>query len=61
MLIEEKRQQMIELALTYGFTAKETVQCSQELDELLNIQLKQTLASQQNTIAPLKLGISLPE
>jgi len=43
MLIEEKRQQMIELALTYGFTAKETIQCSQELDELLNEYVKQTL------------------
>jgi stage 0 sporulation regulatory protein len=47
-LIEEKRQQMIELALVYGFTAKETVKCSQELDELLNIQLKKTLATQQD-------------
>jgi stage 0 sporulation regulatory protein len=46
VLIEEKRQQMIKLALVYGFTAKETVKCSQELDELLNIQLKQTLATQ---------------
>jgi len=42
MLIEEKRQQMIELALTYGFTAKETIQCSQELDELINEYVKQT-------------------
>ncbi|MED5051820.1 aspartyl-phosphate phosphatase Spo0E family protein [Anoxybacillus rupiensis] len=48
MLIEEKRQQMIELALTYGLTAKETIQCSQELDELLNIQLREALASKQH-------------
>jgi len=46
-LIEEKRQEMIELALLYGFTARETVQCSQELDQLLNIQLKETMSSQQ--------------
>ncbi len=43
MLIEKKRQQMIELALTYGFTAKETLQCSQELDELINLYVKETL------------------
>ncbi|WMV76930.1 MULTISPECIES: aspartyl-phosphate phosphatase Spo0E family protein [Geobacillus] len=42
LLIEEKRQQMIELALTYGFTAKETIQCSQELDRLINQYLQQT-------------------
>jgi len=46
-LIEEKRQEMIELALLYGLTAQETVRCSQELDQLLNIQLKETLSSQQ--------------
>lgn len=40
--IEEKRQQMIELALTYGFTAKETIECSQELDQLINQYLQQT-------------------
>jgi stage 0 sporulation regulatory protein len=42
ILIEEKRQQMIELALTYGFTAKETIECSQELDELINRYLRET-------------------
>jgi stage 0 sporulation regulatory protein len=46
--IEEKRQQMIELALIFGFAAKETVKCSQELDQLLNIQLRETLAAQQS-------------
>jgi stage 0 sporulation regulatory protein len=40
--IEEKRQQMIELALTYGFTAKETIECSQELDKLINRYLRET-------------------
>jgi stage 0 sporulation regulatory protein len=48
ILIEEKRQQMIELALIYGFTANETVKCSQELDQLLNIQLRETLAVNQD-------------
>jgi stage 0 sporulation regulatory protein len=43
VLIEEKRQQMIELAMTLGFTAKETIQCSQELDELINRYLQQTV------------------
>jgi stage 0 sporulation regulatory protein len=33
---------MIELALTYGFTAKETIECSQELDELINRYLRET-------------------
>ena len=40
--IEEKRQQMIELALTYGFTAKETIECSQELYKLINRYLLET-------------------
>ncbi|AMX84423.1 sporulation protein [Geobacillus subterraneus] len=44
LLIEEKRQQMIELALTHGFTAKETIHCSQELDQLINQYLRQTMA-----------------
>jgi stage 0 sporulation regulatory protein len=43
-LIEKKRKQLIELALTYGFSAKETIQCSQELDELLNMHLKEMIA-----------------
>jgi stage 0 sporulation regulatory protein len=42
-LIEKKRKQLIELALTYGFSAKETIQCSQELDELLNMHLKEMM------------------
>ncbi|MBA2874859.1 aspartyl-phosphate phosphatase Spo0E family protein [Thermaerobacillus caldiproteolyticus] len=48
ILIEEKRQQMIELALTYGFTAKETIQCSQELDELINLYFQETLPMSKN-------------
>lgn len=34
--IEQKREQMLTLAKTYGLTADVTVQCSQELDKLLN-------------------------
>jgi stage 0 sporulation regulatory protein len=49
MLIEKKRQQMIELALTYGFTAKETLQCSQELDELINLYVKEALLMPANS------------
>ncbi|NUK28699.1 aspartyl-phosphate phosphatase Spo0E family protein [Parageobacillus sp. VR-IP] len=51
VLIEEKRQQMIELALTYGFTAKETIQCSQELDELINRYLQQTVLTESPSLS----------
>lgn len=34
--IQQKRKQMIELGMKNGFTAKETIKCSQELDEFLN-------------------------
>jgi stage 0 sporulation regulatory protein len=37
LIIEAKRIKMITLAQEYGFTAKETIQCSQELDKLLNL------------------------
>ncbi|WP_026078584.1 aspartyl-phosphate phosphatase Spo0E family protein [Saccharococcus caldoxylosilyticus] len=51
VLIEEKRQQMIELALTYGFTAEETIQCSQELDELINRYLRQTVLTESPSLS----------
>ncbi|WNB91330.1 aspartyl-phosphate phosphatase Spo0E family protein [Bacillus sp. NEB1478] len=35
-LIEEKREVLLCLGKTFGLTAKETVICSQELDQLLN-------------------------
>jgi stage 0 sporulation regulatory protein len=38
--IELKRRKMTVLANRYGFTAWETVKCSQELDQLLNIYQK---------------------
>ncbi|WP_404449207.1 aspartyl-phosphate phosphatase Spo0E family protein [Sutcliffiella horikoshii] len=41
--IELKRQQMIHCAKEYGFTASQTVKCSQELDVLLNKQAQQQL------------------
>ncbi|ART75748.1 aspartyl-phosphate phosphatase Spo0E family protein [Sutcliffiella horikoshii] len=41
--IELKRQQMIHCAKEYGFTASQTVKCSQELDVLLNKQFQQQL------------------
>lgn len=39
LLIEivQKRQEMMEIAEEKGFTSIETIKCSQELDELLNI------------------------
>ncbi|WP_078381480.1 aspartyl-phosphate phosphatase Spo0E family protein [Sutcliffiella halmapala] len=43
--IEMKRNQMIHYAKEYGFTASETVRCSQELDALLNKQWKQQIHS----------------
>jgi stage 0 sporulation regulatory protein len=39
LMIEEKREKMIVLAMELGFTAQETVVCSQELDQLINIKL----------------------
>ncbi|MBM7703001.1 aspartyl-phosphate phosphatase Spo0E family protein [Metabacillus iocasae] len=36
-LIEEKRQEMINLALSNGLTHQETVKISQQLDSLLNL------------------------
>ncbi len=35
-IIEEKRQEMIRLAIDYGYTSHLVVQVSQELDSLLN-------------------------
>ncbi|WP_226682640.1 aspartyl-phosphate phosphatase Spo0E family protein [Sutcliffiella horikoshii] len=48
--IELKRQQMIHCAKEYGFTASQTVKCSQELDILLNKQAQQqiSLSNSQN-------------
>jgi stage 0 sporulation regulatory protein len=36
MLIDSSRRKMIELADKYGYTSKLTVECSQQLDRLLN-------------------------
>jgi stage 0 sporulation regulatory protein len=35
--IAKKREEMIEIAFQRGFHSKEAVQCSQELDDLLNL------------------------
>jgi hypothetical protein len=37
IVIEKKRNRMIEMAYQYGFTAKQTVKASQHLDKLLNL------------------------
>ncbi|KAA0547646.1 aspartyl-phosphate phosphatase Spo0E family protein [Bacillus sp. BGMRC 2118] len=39
LMIEETRERMIELAMELGLTAKETVNCSQQLDVLINLKL----------------------
>ncbi|EIT85763.1 hypothetical protein A374_08009 [Fictibacillus macauensis ZFHKF-1] len=36
-MIEKKREVLLCLGKTYGLTANVTVQCSQELDHLLNV------------------------
>ncbi|WP_227001778.1 aspartyl-phosphate phosphatase Spo0E family protein [Virgibacillus necropolis] len=38
--INTKRQEMIHLAMNKGFTNKETVKCSKELDSLLDLHMK---------------------
>ncbi|MGG1676207.1 Spo0E family sporulation regulatory protein-aspartic acid phosphatase [Neobacillus sp. NRS-1170] len=37
--IENKRKELIELGLNYGFADKITIKCSQDLDKLINIQM----------------------
>jgi ribulose 1,5-bisphosphate carboxylase large subunit-like protein len=37
IVIEKKRNYMMEMAFQYGFTAKQTVKASQHLDKLLNL------------------------
>ncbi|MED4292421.1 aspartyl-phosphate phosphatase Spo0E family protein [Priestia megaterium] len=34
--IESKRQEMVNLAITYGLLDHKTIKCSQDLDELIN-------------------------
>ena len=41
--IEEKRVQMIDLGIRYGFVAEQTITVSRELDSLIIIYQKQTL------------------
>ncbi|OIJ19226.1 hypothetical protein BKP45_13790 [Anaerobacillus alkalidiazotrophicus] len=35
--IEEKRREMLQISLNYGISSKQTIKCSQELDDLLNL------------------------
>ncbi|AEP86032.1 aspartyl-phosphate phosphatase Spo0E family protein [Bacillus spizizenii] len=39
--IEEMRVTLIETAQKYGMNSKETIQCSQKLDSLLNTRIKE--------------------
>ncbi|MCY9374281.1 aspartyl-phosphate phosphatase Spo0E family protein [Bacillus sp. T17B1] len=41
--IEEMRITLIETAQKYGMNSKETIQCSQKLDSLLNTRLKEEM------------------
>ncbi|MFS0662633.1 aspartyl-phosphate phosphatase Spo0E family protein [Bacillus mojavensis] len=43
--IEELRVMLIKTAQKYGMNSKETIQCSQELDSLLNIRIKEEITS----------------
>lgn len=53
VMINEKRHEMIELANKYGFSSKEAVECSQQLDTLLNLLLKE----EQNSIQSNKVNL----
>ncbi|MDQ0257262.1 stage 0 sporulation regulatory protein [Evansella vedderi] len=46
--MEAKRKQMIRSANVYGFTSKQTVQYSQELDHLMNIYRRLTVGTPNN-------------
>ena len=39
-MIERKRRQLIRLVNRYGYTADKTIECSQQLDHLLNLYTK---------------------
>ncbi|KAF1680262.1 MULTISPECIES: aspartyl-phosphate phosphatase Spo0E family protein [Bacillus] len=41
--IEEMRATLIKTAQKYGMNAKETIQCSQKLDSLLNTSIKEEM------------------
>lgn len=41
--IEEMRITLIETAQKYGMNSKETIQCSQKLDSLLNSRIKEEM------------------
>ena len=40
-LIETKREQLFYLGKLYGLTHPKTIQCSQQLDVLINVSLKE--------------------
>lgn len=48
--INRKREEMISVANSTGFTSEETIECSQELDELINIYQRYEAISQNNTL-----------
>ncbi|WP_275677495.1 aspartyl-phosphate phosphatase Spo0E family protein [Neobacillus drentensis] len=40
ILIEEKRSQLLHLSRMYGLNNFRTIQCSQQLDKLINLNMK---------------------
>lgn len=53
-LIETKREELIDVAKKYGFSAHATITCSQELDQLLNKYNTQEKNIKTNTFYPTK-------
>jgi hypothetical protein len=54
-LIKEKKAQLLNIGERYGLNHRRTIQCSQELDQLLNLYMKE-----QNTVAHANLPRNYP-
>ncbi len=48
--INKKREEMITIANSTGFTSNETIECSQELDELINIYQRAETAERNHSL-----------
>jgi len=48
MLIEKKRKEMFELAEKNGYTSEQTIHCSQQLDQLLNMLEQEFIQANKN-------------
>ncbi|MDL4840995.1 aspartyl-phosphate phosphatase Spo0E family protein [Aquibacillus rhizosphaerae] len=49
--INSKRNEMVKVGLLKGLTSKETIKCSQELDQLLNMYQKVSFDREISTLA----------